>query len=148
MSLDKVTTLDDCEITLNDQGRLECIKIKGMEVDRLNISGAWARFQFGCSEEAFSTVKAAFRQGDNHINAALFGAIFYHENYKPHGHWWMDDGEPGGTTDWDETVRELLNRWFFLCHLKYMTALSKIMICQANKTNELLMMSVVSFSHH
>ena len=112
MSLDKVTTLDDCEITLTDQGQLECIKIKGIDVDGLNITGAWVRFQFCCSEEAFSTVKAAFKHGDDPINAALFGAIFYYENYMPHGHWVMDDGEPGVCTHWDETVVELLSRLF------------------------------------
>ena len=112
MSLDKVTTLDDCEVTLTDQGELEFIKIKGIDVEGLNITGAWVRFQFWCSEETFNRVKDAFRQGDDTINAAIFGAIIYHENYMPHGRWWMDDAGPGVTTDWDKTVVELLNRLF------------------------------------
>ena len=112
MNLNKVTTLDDCEVTLDDQGKLESIKIKGNDVEALNITGAWVRFQFCCSEEAFNRVKHAFKLGDDTINAAIFGAIIYYENYMPHGHWWMDDVGLGVTTDWDKTVVELLNRLF------------------------------------
>ncbi len=108
----KVTKLEDCKVTLNDQGKLESIEIHGKTIPLFGgLNAAWVRFQVSCKPEVFQMVKIAFKYGDDHINAAIFGSIIYYENFMPYGHWRMDV-VPGDTTEWDNTVSELLGRLF------------------------------------
>jgi hypothetical protein len=115
MSLDKVTKvtkLEDCKVILDDECCIVSIEIHGKDI-RLwsGLNATWVRMKVSCSKDVYQKVNVAFKHGRDHINAGIFGCIIYYENFMPYGHWHMD-GLPGDTTEWDNTVKELLRRLF------------------------------------